>query len=603
MGAAGPRERIRSDAPLVLHRYRLRRRLGDGGFATVWLARDERLDREVAIKILPRERVAGGRFEREARAAARLSHPAIVTLYEAAVDDEGAYLVSELVHGGTLDRLLEQGRLSDRDLIGIGIALCDALAHAHAHGVIHRDVKPSNVLIPDQPTSPAGLARLTDFGVARVLGGDTLTLTGDVIGTAAYMAPEQAKGLPAGAAADLFSLALVLYEGLTGLNPVRSGMTSQGARRMGAHLPPLRRQRRELPRELGQAIDLALRPRPSERGRLEELRGALTAVAGRVGDEPGVVADAWRLRTPARGRPDEHERWGGDRRIRIEDRRTKTVERRAKTTQDREAQIAGDAAEEKTHIPWPRRAAAAVAAAALAAWLAGHAPGSSPLPAPATATAAAVLVAALPRGGWLALTAFMATCLIIRAHAGTALLLVTAAAVPALLIPRDGPAWPLPAAAPALGAIGLAGAWPAVAGLSGPAWRRGALAASGWLWLALARGPGTTSSLSATIDQVLVPLLTVGTLAGAGVWAAAAIALPWLRARGSPIVEAALLAGWAAALGLATAVAQAGVSDPRISPAAAILGGSAGAFVSFVTRHIQRRLAAARWAKYCAPTA
>ena len=89
----------RSDAPLVLGRYRLRRRLGTGGFATVWLAHDERLDREVAVKILPRERIVGGRFEREARAAARLAHPGIVTLYEAAVDDEGAYLVSELVHG------------------------------------------------------------------------------------------------------------------------------------------------------------------------------------------------------------------------------------------------------------------------------------------------------------------------------------------------------------------------------------------------------------------------------------------------------------------------------------------------------------------------
>ena len=116
------------EAPVVLRRYRLRRRLGTGGFATVWLATDERLDREVAIKILPRERVVGGRFEREARAAARLAHPGIVTLFEAAVDDEGAYLVSELVHGTTLDRLLGEGRLSDRDVVQIGIALCDALS-------------------------------------------------------------------------------------------------------------------------------------------------------------------------------------------------------------------------------------------------------------------------------------------------------------------------------------------------------------------------------------------------------------------------------------------------------------------------------------------
>src|SRR5579862_7715510 len=137
-------------APVVLGRYRLQRRLGAGAFGTVWLARDERLEREVAVKILPRERVIGGRFEREARAAARLSHPAIVTLYEAAVDDEGAYLVSELVRGRTLDALLEQGRLSDREILEVGVALCDALAHAHAQGVIHRDVKPSNVLVPSR---------------------------------------------------------------------------------------------------------------------------------------------------------------------------------------------------------------------------------------------------------------------------------------------------------------------------------------------------------------------------------------------------------------------------------------------------------------------
>ena len=179
---------------VVLDRYRLQRRLGAGAFGTVWMARDERLERDVAVKVLPRERVMSGRFEREARAAARLSHPAIVTLYEAAVDDDGAYLVSELVRGETLDALLEQGQLSDRDITGIALALCDALQHAHDQGVVHRDVKPSNVLVPEAPPSPAQLAKLTDFGVARVLGGDALTHTGDVLGTLAYMAPSRPRG-------------------------------------------------------------------------------------------------------------------------------------------------------------------------------------------------------------------------------------------------------------------------------------------------------------------------------------------------------------------------------------------------------------------------
>jgi len=341
---------------MVLDRYGLRRRLGTGGFATVWLAHDERLDREVAVKILPRERVLSGRFEREARAAARLAHPGIVTLYEAAVDDEGAYLVSELVSGTTLDELLAGGRLSDRDVVHIGIALCDALAHAHAHGVVHRDIKPSNVLVPDRPTTPAQIARLTDFGVARVIGGDSLTRTGDVIGTAAYMAPEQAQGLPAGEAADLFSLALVLYEGLSGVNPLPAGIGTGTPRRAAMHLAPLRRQRRDLPRELGRAIDLALRPRPGERGTLAELRAALLTAAGQVEDEPGVVEDPWPARTmqtQARGVDAE------------------SVGRHSEVP---------DPDESRGHrrpVASPRRALAGLAAAGLTVWLAHRAPGRS----------------------------------------------------------------------------------------------------------------------------------------------------------------------------------------------------------------------------------
>ncbi len=288
--------RAGAPAPVVLGRYRLHARLGAGAFGIVWMARDERLERDVAVKILPRTRIMGGRFEREARAAARLAHPGIVTLYEAAIDDEGAYLVSELVRGPTFEALLTAGRLSDRDIVAVGMALCDALAHAHHQGVVHRDVKPSNILVPEQPASPAQLAKLTDFGVARVVGGDSLTVTGDVIGTLAYMAPEQAEGREAGAPADLYSLALVLYEALTGINPVRVGTAGQRARRLGAYLPPLRRQRRELPRELGQGIDLALRPRPRERGTISELGRALAAALPQVGDQPGVVGAPWTRR-------------------------------------------------------------------------------------------------------------------------------------------------------------------------------------------------------------------------------------------------------------------------------------------------------------------
>ena len=150
--ASSPRRR---PPIVVLDRYELDCRLGAGAFGTVWMARDQRLDRDVAVKIVPRERVVVSRFEREAKVAARLTHPGIVTLYEAAIDDDGAYLVSELVRGATLFDLLEAGRLSDRDVIDVAIALCDALAYAHANGIVHRDVKPSNVLIPERPSTSA----------------------------------------------------------------------------------------------------------------------------------------------------------------------------------------------------------------------------------------------------------------------------------------------------------------------------------------------------------------------------------------------------------------------------------------------------------------
>jgi tRNA A-37 threonylcarbamoyl transferase component Bud32 len=306
--ARDPVDHRLAEEPLTLGRYTLGKRLGSGGFATVYAAHDERLDRQVAIKVLARARVIHSRFEREARAAARLHHPSIVTLFEAAVDDDGAYLVSELVRGTTLDRALALGELSDAGILEVAVALADALEHAHGNDVVHRDVKPQNVLIPARRGKGAGglpVAKLTDFGVARVLGGDTLTRTGDVVGTMAYMSPEQAEGRDAGPPADLYSLALLTYEALTGVNPVADSLRHGAQRRLGAYLPPIRRQRADLPRHLGAALDQALRPRPSERGSLAELRVALVDSIRLVDDVPGVVAPA-RAITVTR-RPDDED--------------------------------------------------------------------------------------------------------------------------------------------------------------------------------------------------------------------------------------------------------------------------------------------------------
>jgi hypothetical protein len=528
-----------------------------------------------------------------ARAPARLAHPGIVTLYEAAVDDEGAYLVSELVYGETLDRLLADGRLSDRDVVRIGIVLCDALAHAHSQGVIHRDVKPSNVLVPERPTSPAQLARLTDFGVARVIGGDSLTRTGDIIGTEAYMAPEQAQGLPAGAAADLFSLALVLYEALSGTNPLRGGVGT--ARRQAAHLPPLRRQRRELPRELGQAVDLALRPRPSERGSLAELRAALVASVARVADEPGVVEAPWPERTLKHVVVDGDAFDEAAKRGRPSGRNWLHAEVSSQPSgRDQPGEGGRDRSADgrATPIPLPRRALAAVAVAALAAYLQSHVPGASPVPALLTAVAAGAAVAVLPRAGWLALALLTASSLIVHSRPGAALALLAGALIPVLLMPRDGPAWPLAGAAPVLNVVGLAAAWPALAGLRRKPTSRAALAATGYLWTVLwTRAITTTTSLHDGIHHVLAPLATTGTLIAAAVWAAAAVALPLTYSRRWPALELLRLALWAAALALGTLAAEHAAGAVHVQTV--LLGAVAGALVALVTRRSKARLRAA----------
>jgi serine/threonine protein kinase len=590
----------RGGAPLVLGRYRLHRRLGAGAFGMVWMARDERLERDVAVKIVPPERIVDRRFEREARAAARLAHPAIVTLYEAAADDQGAYLVSELVRGETLGDLLGAGRLSDRDIVMIAIALCDALAHAHGQGIVHRDLKPSNVLVPERPTTPAGLAKLTDFGVARVIGADSLTRTGDVIGTAAYMAPEQAEGLEAGAPADLYSLALVVYEGLTGVNPVRTGTAAQRARRLGAYLPPLRRQRRDLPRELGQGIDLALRPRPRERGSVVELGRALSLSLDQLHDTPGVVGDRWPRRATERGDrlwPRRATESGGRRRTRVE------PEPLAPPLPAGE----GPAADVAVSVGWPARGLAAAAAAILSAWLASHALEPSPLAPAAAALAAGTLIAALPRLGWLALVVTAAGVLVLQGRPGGALVVLLAALVPVLLLPRKPASWPLGAGAPALGLLGLAGCWPAIAGRAPSGWQRAALGATGWIWLAIAapladadlyarRPPATPPasvwmpSLHEAVAHVLAPLLTTGALAGAAVWAAAAFVLPGLTGRRSPAVAVVLVPIWSATTVSATATVLA-LSHPRGAgtPATAVLGAVVGAIIALAP------VAARRW--------
>jgi eukaryotic-like serine/threonine-protein kinase len=256
---------------LVMERFRLLERIGSGGMGVVYRGFDERLQRQVAVKEVA---AAPDRVMREAQAAARLNHPAIVTLYELGEHDGRAVLVSELVPGRTLDRLRADGALSDREAGEIGVDLCQALVHAHACGVVHRDLKPENVIIRGDP-APGPRAKLMDFGIARLSGAPTLTEAGEVVGTLAYMSPEQASGEAVGPESDVYSLALTLYECWAGSNPVSGASPAETARRIGAPIRPLGDRRPDLPASLCEAVDACLLADPLLRPTALELGDTL----------------------------------------------------------------------------------------------------------------------------------------------------------------------------------------------------------------------------------------------------------------------------------------------------------------------------------------
>ncbi len=290
----------------ILGRFTVGEQLGRGGNGTVHRAWDERLCRHVAVKAV--EGQAGGRVLREAHAAARLNHPGIVTLYELGNENGTAYLVSELVAGSNLRERAAAGVISDRDVAEIGAEVCLALAHAHAQGVVHRDLKPDNVLVRSRSRKggrvPETRAMLADFGIAAVADEPTLTRTGQVVGTLAYMSPEQAGGETVGPPSDVYSLALTLYELWAGFNPVAAATPAATARRIGTELPSLAEVRPELPPALHATIDAALAPEPEDRPAVTELGTALAAVAGGLHPErPVPVPLGEEIEEPAAGPP------------------------------------------------------------------------------------------------------------------------------------------------------------------------------------------------------------------------------------------------------------------------------------------------------------
>jgi hypothetical protein len=415
------------------------------------------------------------------------------------------------------------------------------------------------------PEAFGGVAKLADFGGAQLSGQDVLTRTGDVLGTLAYMAPEQSEGREAGEAVDAYSLALVLYEALCGFNPVRGATPAETARRIGRPIRPLARARRDLPRELTQTVDLCLHRSPAARGTLEELDGALEQALGEVAAPggPGIVPRARRRE----GRPLE------------------LTPRQA-------------------HPPDRLRAAAAPAAAAPAA-AAEETPAAqarAALPGVFAQPGVQAQSWGLPRVVWLALALALALWQTASGRPGVGLL-VFAALAPIVLLPVARRAqggsggWLLCALAPALGAIGLAGAFPAIAGQP-RRWRmRAAFAAVGYWWLVLAEpllarrlwlGPpghtpartGWEGSVSAAAVHVVGPLLSLGVLLGAALWAGGAVLLPLLVRGRSAALDVIGVTVWSAALAAAVPVLDASVQGHAVQASArgalvgAVLGGT-----------------------------
>jgi hypothetical protein len=581
-----PAARDASAGELLLERYRLLERLGAGGFGVVWRAHDELLQREVALK-----RIALGlggdseRAMREALAAARLCHPAIVALYEACARDGDVYLISELVEGDTLGRLLADGLLNDEQVLEIGIALAGALTHAHARGVVHRDIKPQNVLVPKPSHQPCQAAKLTDFGGASLAGEDVLTRTGDILGTLAYMAPEQSEGRPVAEEADLYSLALVLYEALCGVNPVRGPTPAATARRIGRHVEPLRRRRGDLAPALSDALDRALLPSPRARGTLEELRVALEdakADSAESPTRPGRIA-VRRARAEAEpsGRHATPPRAPGASAVRA----LRPREPPPRWV-PRDDAIDGRIADPHAAAPAAR----------------GAAEGPSARPAPR---------GAIPRRAWLAGMLALCCWQTISGRPGLALLLLAALA-PAIAFAGEGGSQRLPggrlscALAPLLGAVGLAGVFPALAGQARSAGERLLRGALGYWWLTLAAPllatrlwlplptgtPARASwegSVELTVTHVIAPALTLGVLLGALLWGCAAAVLPWIVRGREPWLDALGALLWSLALLLAQPMLDWGLNATAAhgQPRGAILAALLGAAVAVAARALR----------------
>jgi serine/threonine-protein kinase len=250
----------------IANRYDLEELVGSGGMSSVYRARDRLLERNVALKILHEQYTTDDefveRFKREARTVAQLSHPNIVTVIDRGEDDGRQFIVFEYIDGENLKELLgRSGRLPIRDALELALQVARGLAFAHRHGLVHRDVKPQNVLLNGD-----GRAKVTDFGIARSLDVDGVTQTGTVLGTSNYIAPEQASGKRVDHETDVYSLGVVLYELIAGEVPFPGdNFVAVAMKHVNEPPPSLHDVRRDVPERVAAAVDRALAKDPSDR--------------------------------------------------------------------------------------------------------------------------------------------------------------------------------------------------------------------------------------------------------------------------------------------------------------------------------------------------
>ncbi len=554
---------------LLLGRYEPLGVIGRGGMGVVSRARDTRTGQVVAVK---RVRGMDDRAQREALAAARLHHPAIVELIEAQPTGDGWVLVSEFVDGADLRHVLRAGPVPELDVARFAGSILRGLAHAHEHGVVHRDVKPANILCPRDPRAARAWAKLTDFGVAALHDAETLTAVGDVVGTMSYMAPEQARGDRAGAPADVFALAVVVYEALVGYNPRRGDTPAETAVRALRPLPPLEVARPDLPEEVTDAVDGCLDLDPRVRGDLWDLDEGLRHLAGvgrgrarrhaeqrtRVAPAPEVDADRTRHRgqapLPAEPLPAQG-RHPGDFALSPADLGPQAAPEQVVAAWPEPHDPAADAPRLAVPGRMPRvpLRLLGVAGAAAAIGVMAHATGTPPALAVIAGTAFL-----LPRLSWLVLAA-VAAALLTSVDTTAAALAASTAILPLALLPSRPPLWPAGGLAAGLATIGGAGAWPALAALAPRPATRFGLGVHGGVIAAATATAIRTPMLDAPPGD-LITVVTTFALPLAGIWGVAALLLGVIvrgRTLGADAMAAALWAG-----GVGGAMAGAHLADP-----------------------------------------